>query len=213
MILKKIKCFINSGIRFASGIFLSGLFTLLPIILTLSLFSTSFKLLKSWLEPIQYAMTGTFLDTIPHAEFIIAIATILLIGTILRIFLFRSIVHGFERALARIPLIRPIYTGLKQLVNAFSLQDQASFKQVVIVEFPRKGIYSIGFMTSELPTEFMPHAAETYVNVFIPTTPNPTSGFLIMLPQQDIAVLNINRQEAMALIISGGLIVPERFKK
>ena len=107
--------------------------------------------------------------------------------------------------------MRPIYGGIKQLVQAFNPHDNVSFKHVVLVEFPRKGIYSMGFMTSEMPAELTPDQATTYYNIFVPTTPNPTSGFFLVAAKENVHIVNISRQEAMALIISGGTIQPERF--
>ena len=150
------------------------------------------------------------MDCIPYAEVLTAILFIFLIGTILKVFVLRSIIHLVERWVARLPLIRPIYTGVKQLVKAFSFQDQISFKKVVMVEFPRPGIYSIGFLTSELLPEIAPNNDNKYFNVFIPTTPNPTSGFLVVVPEKEIIVVNISRQEAMAMVISGGIIQPNQ---
>lgn len=213
MMLNKLQFYAGKVIGFITGLFLSGFFTILPIILTIALFNLTFKLLKSWLEPIHSVIQGTLFDIIPHVEFIIAITLIFALGFVLRVFLVRSLVHTAEHLITRLPLIRPIYTGLKQLVSAFSLQDQVSFKKVVIVEFPRAGVYSIGFMTGELPQELMPAQQTRHFNVFVPTTPNPTSGFMVILPEKDITVIDITRQEAMALIISGGIILPERFKK
>ena len=199
--------------KFITGLFLSGLFTILPIVLTLALFHITFKFLKTWLEPVRPLISGTIFDMIPHAEIIFAIVVIFFIGTILRFFILRTILHTFERIISHLPLIRPVYTGIKQLVEAFSVQDKISFKKVVLIEFPRKNLYSIGFLTSEMPHELIPEKKERFFNVFVPTTPNPTSGYFVILPEEDITIVDLTRQEAMALIISGGIIQPERFKK
>jgi len=190
-------------------LFLSGLITILPLTLTAMFFNASLKLLKGWLEPI-YKMMPPTLQAIPYAEIILVIIGIFLIGTILNLFIIRSLILSVESILFRLPLIRPVYSGIRQLVRAFSFQDKISFKQVVMVEFPRKGIYSLGFLTSEVPDELHKDPQQLY-NVFMPTTPNPTSGFFIMVPETDIVKVDLTRQEAMALIISGGIIQPERF--
>src|SRR5262249_46797328 len=103
------------------------------------------------------------------------------------------------------------YIGIKQLVQAFNPHDKQSFKQVVLIEFPRPGIYSIGFITSDVNPEISPHSDRRYYNVFVPTTPNPTTGFFFMVAQECVTIINISPKEAMALIISGGIIQPEQF--
>lgn len=99
------------------------------------------------------------------------------------------------------------------MVKAFTAQDQLTFQQVVIMEFPRMGIYSIGFLTGQSAIHLHPTEGKNYFNVFIPTTPNPTSGFLVIAAEGDFTVVDLTRQEAMSLIISGGIIRPERFEK
>lgn len=205
-----IRSFFHKLFHLVWSVFLNGLLTILPLTLTVALFSVSFKLLKGWLEPVA-RLKPHFLDWIPHAEILIVLLFVLLVGTLLNLFLARSILHAFEDLIAHTPFIRSLYSGLKQLVHAFSMQDKDSFKSIVIVEYPRKGIYSIGFLTGELPQQLQPKQGAIYVSVFVPTTPNPTSGFLIMAPQDEIQVIDLTRQEAMALIISGGIIMPEKF--
>ncbi|MCX5921965.1 MAG: DUF502 domain-containing protein [Candidatus Dependentiae bacterium] len=195
------------------SLFLNGLFAILPLTLTVALFKFSLGLLKKWLDPINSAIEQTCLGHIPHSEILLVIFFIFLVGAILKIFILRRVVHGFEELIFRIPLIRPVYSGIKQLVSAFNLQeDKAAFKQVVLIEFPRKGLYSIGFLTGELPAELAP-APGRYFNIFVPTTPNPTTGYYIIIPEEQIMQIDLTRHEAMALVISGGIILPDQFKK
>lgn len=191
-------------------LFLSGLFTILPITLTVALFGVSFNLLIKWLKPLKTLLNPTIISTIPYAEIILMVLFIFLIGIITKVFILKKIIHTIENFIVHLPLIRPIYKGIKQLVDALTLQDKITFKHVVSVEFPRDGVYSIGFLTSELSPEFSPDKRTKFVNVFIPTTPNPTSGFLVLVPETKIHIMDITRQDAMAMIISGGIIQPER---
>jgi uncharacterized membrane protein len=209
---KKTDFFLNTC-NYLWSIFLSGLFTILPLTLTLALFNFSFKFILNWLEPVNRYIQPTVLSRIPYAEIILVISLILLVGAIMKIFVLRSLVHAIEELIFKLPLIRPVYSGIKQLVGAFSIQDKVTFKNVVIVEFPRTGVYSLGFMTSELPAEIAPNPVDKFYNVFIPTTPNPTTGFLVLVTEKDVTVINLTRQEAMAMIISGGIIQPDRFVK
>lgn len=209
--MKKTQTIINRIINFFWLLFLNGLFTILPITLTIGIITLTFKFVTQWLEPIQPYIPHA-LSTIPYAEVILVITVIFLIGSIMRIFILRTIIHTIEKLIFKIPLIRPVYRGIKQLTSAFSMQDKMSFKKVILVEFPRKGIYSLGFLTSELATEMVPNKNETFYNIFIPTTPNPTSGYFIIVPVTDVQIIDITRQEAMAMIISGGIIQPDQFQ-
>lgn len=204
--LEKIKHFFY----FLWKIFLKGFLTLLPITLTIALLNFTFKILKNWLRPI-YNLEPEFLKAIPFSEFLLTFSFILIVGLILNIFILKTVWNLIENLLAKTPLIRPIYSGIKQLVSAFNPHDNQSFKHVVLIEFPREGTYSIGFMTSEAPLELSPNKNAIYYNVFIPTTPNPTAGFFLIVPRENVQITNLTRQEAMALIISGGIIQPDRF--
>ena len=202
-LLKKIRNFL----MLLWKLFLNGLLTLLPITLTFSIFKITLNLILSWLEPIR-KFVPPYLD-VPYGEIILAILIIFAFGTMLKVFLLHPLIRAIENLLIKVPLVRPVYSGIKQLVQAFSAQDKISFKKVVFIEFPRKGMYSIGFLTSELDPKFAPHTETKFYNIFVPTTPNPTTGYFIMLPEADIRLINITRQEAMAMIISGGIIQPE----
>lgn len=192
------------------SLFLSGLFALLPITLTLGVFSLTLRLIQGWLEPLKHI---GFLPSTPYSEFILAILIILVAGTLYNMFILRPFIHALENLFFRLPLIRPVYSGIKKLVDAFSFQDKASFSKVVMVEFPRNNIYSIGFLANECNNALNVPKQKKYFSIFIPTTPNPTSGFLIIVPEDEIITLDISRQEAMAMIISGGIIQPESMKK
>lgn len=194
-----------------STLFLSGLLTILPLTLTIALFNLSYKMLKSILRPV-YRLEPEYLRTIPASEFILTLLLILLIGVIMRVFFLRSLVHALENLIFKIPLLRPTYAGIKQLVQAFNPHDHTKFKKVVLVEFPAQNCYSIGFLTGDFHPSLSP-SPDVYWNVFIPMTPNPTHGFFVVTQETRVKVLDITRQEAMALIISGGIIQPDRLSK
>lgn len=206
------KYFFTKLFDYFKNSFLQGLLTVLPITLTLALFAFFFRLLKGWLAPI-YFLEPEYLQQIPHSEIFLVILFILVIGAIFKTFFIRSFLHFVETIFFRIPLMNPVYSGIKQLVQAFTVPEKLTFKQVVLVEFPRQGIFSIGFLTSQVPQEIAPAKHKKFYNVFIPTTPNPTTGFLVVVSEGDYQVVNMTRQEAMSLIISGGIIQPDRFIK
>ena len=216
------KSLIHRAFSELKSIFLNGLFTLLPVGLTFALFSFTFKLVKSWSNPI-YCILPTTLKNIPNSSIIVVVLTILLVGAILKYFLLHPLVDFIERHLfGNIPLVRQVYFGIKQLVQTLSPSTegkQDAVQMVVLVEFPRPGIYCIGLVTGVASQHMVPHGISKhqeptlYYNVFVPTTPNPTTGFFFVVSEKDCTVTSLTRQEAMALVISGGIIQPERFFK
>lgn len=144
---------------------------------------------------------------------IISVAVVLLLVTLLgyasRFLLGRIILNGFENLLARVPFISTVYRTVKQIVNTFSKEKKAVFQEVVILEYPRKRCYVLGFITSHAKGETQEATKEKIINVFVPTTPNPTSGFLLMLPEEDIVRLEMSISDGMKWIISGGAVVPD----
>ena len=133
---------------------------------------------------------------------------IFIIGIILKAFFAKPLIQLFEDLLGKIPFVRTIYLGTQKLVHAFSGHDQASFKKVVIVQYPREGIYSIGFMTKDIPHEI---SKKELCGVYIPHTPNPASGNFVMVPKESILETDLTRHEATALIITGGIVQPNRY--
>jgi uncharacterized membrane protein len=195
-----------------SSLFFSGLLVLLPIALTYWIFAFSFRLLKGWIEPLQRILPE-FLLKIPLSDMVLTLLFILFLGFLLQFIILRSFYGFIEKLVTRIPLISTVYSGIRQLVHAFNPQDSLSFKKVVLVQFPRNGLWSIGFITSEVTESLSPDSTKPYFTVFVPTTPNPTTGFFMLLPETDFIVVDLTRQEAMSLIISGGIIQPERLVK
>jgi uncharacterized membrane protein len=193
------------------SLFISGLLLLLPITITVALFNFSFHVIIQWLKPVQ-KIALHMPSWLPHPEIFTAIIIIMLMGLVGKSFFLRPILHAIERLIFRIPLVRPVYSGIKQLVHAFNPRDTTTFKKIVLVEFPHKNTYSLGFMTSEISPNITHDATKKYFSIFIPTTPNPTSGFCVFLPEEAITVVDLTHQEAMALIISGGIVQPERLK-
>lgn len=189
------------------SLFLKGFLALLPITLTIGLLTFTFKKLKEWLHPI-YELEPAFLKAIPFSEFLLTFFVILVMGFILNSFILHSFWEAFEALVTKIPIVRPIYNGIKQLVQALNPDAQNGFKQVVLVEFPKPGAYTIAFVTNEMGSHLSPDPDVSYYTVFVPTTPNPTSGFFLVVNKEQTKLLNISRQEAMTMIISGGTIQP-----
>ncbi|MBN2267003.1 MAG: DUF502 domain-containing protein [Candidatus Babeliaceae bacterium] len=196
------------------SLFISGLLTILPLVLTYALFKFLFKTLKYWLSPL-FDILPPLLKAIPFSEFLIAIIAIIFIGAILKLFFLNKLIEYTESLFKKIPLISQVYMGIKQLVQALGPKEKDHFQRVVLVEFPRRGSYTLGFLTSETHSELVPKAYEGagFYNVFVPHTPNPTGGFFILVPAAECIETNLTRQEAMTIIISGGIIQPERLDK
>ncbi len=190
-------------------LFIRGLLTLLPIVITFAIFKFIFQFIHGWLLPLR-SIVPTVLKNIPFSELLLITAVIILIGLITQSFLINRILDFFESLLNKIPLLRPVYFGIKQLIMAFTQQEEDSFQKIALIEFPRKGVYSIGFITCTVSNELVP-SEKPFYSAYLPTTPNPTTGYYIMVPADECLIINITKQEAMSLIMSGGIVQPDRF--
>lgn len=201
-------------------LFFKGLVFLLPFTITFTLFSFFFRLIHHWLEPLRNFLIP-FLEKVPHHEIFLylhyevflVIGFIIATGFLLKSRALRPVAHYAEKMFANIPLIRAVYPGIKQLIHAFTSHDQDSFNTVVLVQFPVEGVYSVGFLTRAVPHKMLCKDNKRYINIYIPMTPNPTHGFFIMVPEGEYIETDLTRQEATSLIISGGILQPERYAK
>ena len=190
-------------------LFISGLLTLLPLMLTVTLIGFGIRLIRSWLTPIRNLLPAVL--QVPFLDVVLAILFIILAGLFFQFFLVHKIWDLFEALVGKIPLLRPIYFSAKKLVTAFSPQEDG-FQKIALIEFPRKGLYSIAFISVYVPREIAP-TDELYYNAFIPAAPNPTSGFFVLIRADECTVLDISKQEAITIILSGGIVQPERFQE
>jgi uncharacterized membrane protein len=147
---------------------------------------------------------------LPGLGVVIAVVFLTLLGAVATNFFGRTLLSMGESLLDRMPIIRSIYSTLKQIFETVASTNSGSFKDVVLVEYPRKDIWAIAFVTSETKGEIQDRTIEDVVNVFLPTTPNPTSGFLLFVPKKDLVYLNMTVDDGMKYIISAGLVVPPR---
>ena len=145
---------------------------------------------------------------IPGLGVLLTVLVVLGTGMVVANLFGRRLVALWEGLLARIPLVRTVYTGVKQILETvFSSQGQ-SFRKVLLVEYPRPGLWTLGFLASATRGEAQARTGREVVNVFIPTTPNPTSGFFIMVPREDVVELDMSVDDGLKMIISAGVIVP-----
>jgi len=158
--------------------------------------------------PAKY-LPETYLQIhIPGLGLILVVILVFVVGLLTRNFIGRKIVHLGENIVDRIPLVRILYTGVKQLLEPLFLQKTNGFKRVALIEYPRRGVHVIGFVTGESKGEVQNKTSKNMMNVFVPTTPNPTSGFYILIPEDEVVYLNMSVEDAFKLIISGGIVSP-----
>jgi len=145
---------------------------------------------------------------IPGLGIVLSAAIVLLTGALAANLFGRQMVSAGERLMAKIPFIRTIYTGVKQITETLVSSQNKSFREVLLIEYPRKGIWTLAFHTGSVVEEVQERTGVEVINIFVPTTPNPTSGFFIMLPKDEVIVLSMTVDEAVKIIMSLGIIVP-----
>ena len=182
--------------------FIAGVVVLIPIGFTLYLskilIGISSKLIPKNLNPNHYLPFD-----IPGIEILISILLITIVGGISLSFFGRRILKLIDDLFKRIPFLRTVYSAIVQMTETFSKKDDNK-KSVVLIEYPRKGVWAVGFATKENTGEMADKTNKKLINVFVPTTPNPTSGFLLMFPIEDVIYLNMSFEEASKFIVSAG---------
>jgi uncharacterized membrane protein len=195
--------------------FLAGLAVVVPLFVTFFTVAFIVNKVDRVIIPVLFktlAKMGTphqYLRHIPGLGLILTLLFIFLTGLFATNILGRKVFHLGETILERIPFVRGLYTSAKQLVETvISASSTGSFKRVVMVEYPRKGIWSIAFVTGPAKGKIEKHLPPTSLTLFIPTTPNPTSGLLIIVPEKDVVPMDMSVEEGIKLVVSGGLIQP-----
>tara|TARA_R110002110_G_scaffold260260_1_gene475908 strand:- start:96182 stop:97027 length:846 start_codon:yes stop_codon:yes gene_type:complete len=196
--------------------FFAGLLTVAPIGLTMWLFWVLLKFVDSRITPLipQNYNPNTYLHAIvpfevPGVGLIVLIAALIIIGAMTRVLLGRTLVRMSENLVNRMPVVRSVYGATKQIVESVLKGQSEAFRQVVLFEYPRRGSWAIGFVTGQTRGEVQNLTDDDVVNVFLPTTPNPTSGYLLFLPRRELIPLTMSVEEGIKMIISGGIVTPE----
>ena len=186
--------------------FIAGMVVLIPIgitvYLTLFLISVSSKILPKGINPNYYLPYD-----IPGVEIVTAVTLITFIGWLSLSFLGKKLLNLFNNILKKIPILRTIYSAIVQMTETFTKSEKGK-KNVVLVEYPRKGSWAVGFATKKNSGEISEKTNKKLINVFIPTTPNPTSGFLLMFPEDEVIYLDLTFEEASKFIVSAGTSNP-----
>lgn len=202
-------------LRSIRNAFITGIFAILPLGVTLFVINLLLNKLGTPASSLFFQNVDPSWNESELMVFLMKVVSVLavfalitLLGYFSRFFLGRLLLNSFETLLHRVPFINSVYGTVKQIVTTFSEQKKAVFQEVVLIEYPRKKCYVIGFLTSKAKGETQTATGESIANIFVPTTPNPTSGFLLLLPEEDITRLEMSVADGMKLIISGGAVVP-----
>ncbi len=186
--------------------FFAGFLLILPTTLTVYFILYIFYLVDN----ILYRYLDKYFHIhVPGVGFLIVITLITLLGLLATNIIGKKLISLWHALLTKTPLVNKIYTTVHQISDAFLGGDKNIFKSVVILEYPRKGLYSLGFISNEAEGEIQRKTKETVVAVFIPTTPNPTSGLLVFVPKEDLTYLEMSVEDGMKAVISGGIYHPK----
>ena len=188
--------------------FFTGLLVTAPVLLTVYITWAAIKLIDSQVSKLLPGFEASILGDVPGVGLIIGAVLITLIGAIAAGFLGRYIIRLGEAILNRMPVVRSIYGATKQILETVMASQSDAFREVVLVEYPRKDLWVIGFVTGTTKGEVQDAIIEDTVNVFVPTTPNPTSGFLLFCPRGDLRYLDMSVEDAVKLVVSGGIVTP-----
>jgi uncharacterized membrane protein len=198
--------------------FITGLAVILPAVISIALVVWLFGTVANFTDILLFAIPREwkYVDGVSGnirwywslAAFSLALGLICVVGQLARHYLGKKLIATMDTVLLRIPFLNKIYGTVKQVKEAFSGKKSA-FEQAVLVEFPRKGVYSLGFITSEQRNEVQQKTPDSVFSVFVPTTPNPTTGFLIFVPEAELTRLNMSVPDAIKTIISLGAVSPD----
>ncbi|RDD62167.1 DUF502 domain-containing protein [Ferruginivarius sediminum] len=195
--------------------FLAGVLVTAPISITIWLTWNIIAFVDARVTPLlpQAWDPDTYLPfSVPGLGVLIVVGVLTLVGMFTTGIIGRMIMGSYERLLSAVPVIRSVYGATKQIFETVLAQRSNAFRQVVLIQYPRPGAWSLAFITSDTKGAVERAAPEDSVNVFLPTTPNPTSGFLLFVPRRDVQVLSMTPEEGAKMIISGGIITPEHRK-
>jgi uncharacterized membrane protein len=191
--------------------FFAGILITAPVSLTIYLSWLFISFVDDWvfsLLPPDYNPESYLPFFIPGVGLLLALVGLTVIGALTAGILGRAARRLIEAVLNRVPVIRSLYSAIKQIMETVLANKSSAFRECVLIEYPRKGIWTLGFITGKSKGEVQEKTAEEVINVFVPTTPNPTSGFLLFVPAQDIIRLKMPIEDGLKLVVSGGIVTP-----
>lgn len=201
----------RSAVTKLRNYFLAGVLITAPITITVWLALQIVDFFDSTVRgliPAAYNPEQVLPSSIPGLGLLIFVIGLTIIGALTAGLIGRSLMKATERILNRMPVIRTVYNALKQIFETVLQKQSNAFRHVVLIEYPRRGIWCLGFLSGTTEGEVQNLTDEKLLNVFLPTTPNPTSGFLLFLPKKDVTILNMTVEEGIKMVVSGGLVTP-----
>ncbi len=192
------------------GALLAGVLVLAPLGVTFWVFFALVRLTDGVLLLLPGSVQPEQLVgfAIPGLGVVLTVLLVAMVGYTMQYYTGRRVVEFYERMLARVPVLSGIYQGVKQLIDTVLMQKGAHFREVVIVEYPRHGVYCLAFLTNEQSSIVLDGDSPDLISIFLPTTPNPTSGFYLLLPRRDVRKVDLSVEEAFKLIMSAGIVTP-----
>ena len=194
------------------GYLIAGVLVTTPITATLYMTWALINFVDGWvtgLLPAAYQPQQFLPFAVPGLGLIALVVFLVLVGALAANFFGRFFIRISEAVLARMPFVRSIYGAIKQIMETVLASQSQAFREVVLVEYPRREMWVIGFRTGTTQGEVQGHMSDEMVNVFIPTTPNPTSGFLIFVPKRDVTPLEMSVEEGIKMVVSAGIVTPD----
>jgi len=197
--------------------FYAGLAIILPAVVSIAIVKWLFGTVSNITDPLLFFVPNTWTHPASGPMYwwwsllalCLAVVLISLIGRMARNYFGKKLIASVDRALLRVPVMNRIYSAIKQVNDAFTAPNKHSFKQVVLVEYPSSGLYALGFLTGAQPAEVRSKLQEKLASVFIPTTPNPTGGFVFLVPEDRIVYLEMSVAEGLKFVLSLGSVTPE----
>ena len=200
------------------NVFLTGFLVTLPIALTVFILNFLFKSLDAmsptfthWLILLGAPLPEGY--RVPFLGVIMTLIIVFFVGALTTNIFGKKLLQFWEGIVEKIPFVSRIYKGTKQVVSSFTTVDTESFTKVVLVEFPRKGVHALAFVTGKTRGELQRLTGDNHISIFIPTTPNPTSGFVIFTDPSEVIELDMTIEEGIKYVISGGIVTPEQARK
>lgn len=191
--------------------FFAGILVTAPLTITVYLAWLLVSFIDATVTPLipaRYNPESYLPFALPGVGVVILLVALTLIGALTAGWLGRTITRIYEGLLTRMPVVRSVYSAVKQIIETILAQQSAAFREAVLVEYPRRGLWAIAFITGRTEGEVQNLTDEETINIFLPTTPNPTSGFLLFVPKKDVVHLSMSVEEAIKMVISGGIVTP-----
>jgi uncharacterized membrane protein len=189
--------------------FFRGLVIFIPVAVTVWFVTVLFNMVDGMIAPLQPVIERWIGTRIPGLGVVTFVVVVIVLGFVSRFILGTLLLRAMEKIFTSIPLVRSIYSATKDLLQAFSLGKKGkTFRKVLLVEYPRKGIFTVGFMTNEVMMETAGKTAQKMLSIYVPNPPNPTSGVLIFIPESEAKSLDISVEEGLKMVLSGGIVTP-----